>query len=144
MLLAKFALGCVGALAMAAVYTFHEGVIRVDVDEATPNGSHVHVWVPATVVPVALHFAPDSKLRQAAEKAAPALPALHVLAKELRNYPDADFVDVEDGDDHVQVRTRNGKVLVDVHEPNTEVRVAVRMGTLDDVVGAIQSHAPGA
>lgn len=144
MLLAKFALGCAGVLAMATVYTFHEGVIRVDVDEPAPGGSHVHLWVPATVVPMALRFAPDAKLREAAEQAAPALPALRVLAKELRKYPDADFVEVEDGDDHVQVRTRNGKVLVDVHQPDAEVHVAVPLATLEDVVSAMESHAPGA
>ena len=58
MILAKLALGAVGTLAFATVYTFREGTIRIDVDEHRPGGSHVHFWVPATVVPAALHFVP--------------------------------------------------------------------------------------
>src|SRR5690349_23240540 len=58
MLLAKAALGVSGALVAAGAYTFHEGVIRVDVDEFRVGGSHVHLWVPAAMVPMAMHFVP--------------------------------------------------------------------------------------
>ena len=52
LLLAKAALGLGATVLFAAAYVFHEGVIRVDVDENRVDGNHVHVWVPATVVPV--------------------------------------------------------------------------------------------
>jgi hypothetical protein len=54
MLLAKLALGLGGTLVLAGVYTFHEGVMRVDEDHG--DGRRVRVWVPAALVPLA--FAP--------------------------------------------------------------------------------------
>ncbi len=91
MILAKLALGAVGTLAFATVYTFREGTIRVDVDEHRPGGSHVHVWVPAALVPAAMHFVPDDKLLEAACHAREALPIVKIVAAELENYPNADF-----------------------------------------------------
>ena len=49
MLLAKVALALCGTLVLTTAYAFHEGVLRVDEDQS--NGRHVHVWVPAAIVP---------------------------------------------------------------------------------------------
>ena len=49
LLLAKLALGMTGTIVLAGVYTFHDGVMRVDVDDRG-QGHHVHVWAPAAVV----------------------------------------------------------------------------------------------
>jgi hypothetical protein len=57
MLLAKLALGLCGTVAVAGAYTFHEGVMRVDEDHF--DGRHVHVWLPAAIVPMALHVVPS-------------------------------------------------------------------------------------
>ena len=43
MLLAKAALGLGGTIVLAGAYTFHKGVIRVDVDEFRTGSSHVHI-----------------------------------------------------------------------------------------------------
>src|SRR5216683_3101167 len=98
MLLAKAALGLGGTLVLAGAYTFHEGVIRIDVDEYRSGGSHVHMWVPAAAVPMAMHFVPGEHLRRASEQAREALPVLHAIVKELKKYPDADFVEVDGHD----------------------------------------------
>ncbi len=94
MLFAKAALGMSGALVLAGAYTFHEGVIRVDVDEYRAGGSHIHMWVPAAVVPMTMHFVPKHHWRDAAEQAREFLPLTHALIKELKKFPDADFVEV--------------------------------------------------
>ena len=57
LVLAKVALGLGATLAMTTAYVFHEGVVRVDVDERRPGGSHVHVWVPATAVSAGMRVA---------------------------------------------------------------------------------------
>ncbi len=121
MLLAKAALGVSGALVMAGAYTFHEGVIRVDVDEFRAGGSHVHLWVPAAVVPMAMHLVPKHDLRNATEQAREFLPVVHALFKELKKFPDAEFVEVKDEDQHVQIRTRGGKLQIDVEAPDQSV-----------------------
>ena len=134
MILAKIALGAVGTMAVATVYTFREGTIRVDVDEHRAGGSHVHFWVPAAAVPAALHFVPDNKLQEAVDRSRDALPIVQIVAEELEKYPNAEFVTVDGQDEHVKVSVKNGKVYVDVLDHNNEVHVAVPVSTIKDVV----------
>ena len=144
MLVAKIALGIASTVAFATIYTFREGLIKVDVDEFRPGGSHVHVWVPAAAVPAALHFAPRHHLQNAAEHLEPFMPAIRQLAKELRKYPDAQFVDVVDGSDHVKISTRGGKLQIDVVDPGDSVHVTVPISTLEDVASQLERNIPGA
>jgi hypothetical protein len=144
MLLAKAVLGMGGALVLAGAYTFREGVIRVDVDEYRAGGSHIHMWVPAAVVPMTMHFVPRHHWRDAAEQAREFLPLTHALIKELKKFPDADFVEVTDSDQHVQIRTHQGKLQIDVEEPGQNVHLLVPLSTLDDVTSQLESSAPGA
>src|SRR5207244_13656557 len=96
MLLAKAALGLGGTLVLAGAYTMREGVIRIDIDEFRSGGSHVHMWVPAAAVPMAMHLVPDKHWRHASEPAREAMPILHAIFKDLRKYPDDDFVSFKD------------------------------------------------
>jgi hypothetical protein len=144
MLLAKIALGLASTVAFAAIYTFREGVIRVDVDEFRAGGSHVHLWVPAAAVPIALHCTPRNHLENAAVKIQPWIPTIRQLAKELEKYPEANLIEVVDGTDHVQIRTHAGKLQIDVHEPGETVHVAVPIATLEDISGQLTENIPGA
>ena len=140
MLLAKLALGFCGTVALAGVYTFHEGVMRVDEDHY--DGRHVHVWVPAAIVPMALHVVPSRHLERALEHAGPWLPTLRTLTKELKKYPEADFVEVQDGSQHVHIRTHQGKLLIDVTEPEETVHVACPLAMMEDVARTLESKSP--
>ncbi len=144
MLVAKIALGIASTVAFATIYTFREGLIKVDVDEFRAGGSHVHVWVPAAAVPVALHFAPRRHMQNAAHHLEPFMPTIRQLAKELRKYPDAQFVDVVDGSDHVKISTRGGKLQIDVIDPGDSVHVTVPISTLEDVASQLERNIPGA
>jgi hypothetical protein len=144
MLFAKLALGFCGTAAVAGAYTFHEGVMRVDVDEANHRGTHVHVWVPAAVVPMALHLVPSQHLESALHDAGPWMPTLRALTKELRRYPETELVEVRDHGDHVRIRTHQGKLLIDVSEPNEEVHVACPLAMMEDVARELEARAPGA
>jgi hypothetical protein len=141
-LLAKIALGVTGTMALATMYTFREGTIRVDVDEHQANGAHVHVWVPAAVVPMALHFVPDDKLRQAENHAEEWLPIVRATVLSLKDHPDADFVEVQDGDQHVHVQTQDGRIRVDVTDEGEEVHVACPISTIEDVADQIDARSP--
>ena len=143
-LLAKAALGVTGTLFVAGAYTFHEGVIRIDVDEHRAGGSHVHLWVPAAAVPMAMHLVPQKHLREAVEHSREALPIAHAIVKELKKYPDVDLVEVVDGKQHVQIRTRNGKLQIDVEAPDEQVHLLVPLSTLEDVTRQLEDSAPRA
>jgi len=134
MILAKLALGAVGTLAFATAYTFHEGTIRVDVDEHRPGGSHVHFWVPAAAVPAAMHFVPDDKLQEAIERSEEFMPVAQAVVDGLQKYPDVEFVRVDSEDEHVRVSVRDGKIYVDVQDHGDDVHVAVPVSTIKDVL----------
>jgi hypothetical protein len=141
-LLAKVALGFGTTLAVAGAYTFHQGVIRVDVDEFRQGGSHVHMWVPAAVVPMALHFVPKHHLHHASIEAREAMPIVRTMFHELRNYPNTLFVDVSDGDQHVRVATEHGALAIDVTEKGQEdVHLRVPISTVEDVFAQLEQAA---
>ena len=144
LLIAKAALGLGGTLVLAGAYTMREGVIRVDVDEFRSGGSHVHMWVPAAAVPMAMHFVPSKQMRCASEQAREALPILHVVVKELKKYPDTEFVEIDDNDQHVRVRTHGGKLQIDVDAPDQKVHVLCPLSTIEDVTSQLEERAPGA
>src|SRR6202158_6411674 len=101
MLLAKAALGLGSTLVLAGAYTMREGVILIAVDAYRAGVSHVHMWLPAAAVPMAMHFVPGKHIRHASEQAREALPVLHAIVKEMKKYTDADLVAVVDHDQHV-------------------------------------------
>lgn len=143
-LLGKIALGFGATVVMATAYTFHEGVIRVDVDETRANGSHVHVWAPAAMVPMAMHFVPTRHLMRAQEHAGRYMPLVHSVAKELVRFPEATFVEVQSGDQHVVVRTHDRSIWVDVDAPDEHVHVKCPIETIDDVALQLAAGAPPA
>jgi hypothetical protein len=144
MLLAKAALGLGGTLVLATAYTFREGVIRVDVDEFRSGGSHVHLWVPAAAVPMVMHLVPDKHWRHATEESREALPILRAVVKELKKYPDAVFVEVVDSNEHVRIRTHDGKLQIDVDSPDEKVHVLCPLSTIEDVTVLLEEHGPAA
>jgi len=144
LLLGKVALGLGATVAVAGAYVFHEGVIRVDVDEHRDGGSHVHFWVPATVVSTGMHFVPKETMQQAAEQARPYLPVLREVSKELEKYPDAELVEVSDPQQHLRISTAGGKLRIDaVSEDGDVVHVSVPARVLRDVADELEDHAPG-
>ena len=64
--------------------------------------------------------------------------------KELKKYPDVDLVEVVDGKQHVQIRTRNGKLQIDVEAPDEQVHLLVPLSTLEDVTRQLEDSAPRA
>jgi hypothetical protein len=143
-LLAKAALGLGGALVLAGAYTMREGVIRVDVDEFRSGGSHVHMWVPAAAIPMAMHFLPDKQWHRASDQARDAMPILRAVAKELKKYPDAEFVEIDDRNQHVRVRTAGGRIQIDVDTPDEKVHVLCPLSTIEDVAVQLEEHGSGA
>lgn len=140
LLLAKAGLGLAGAAMLAGAYAFHEGVVRVDVDEFKPHGTHLHLCVPAAIVPVAVRLVPDNNLREAARQAAPWMPAARAAARELATYSDAAFVEVRNAEQHVRIRTRGGKLHVDVETPEESVHVTCTPRMLEDVFSQLEAR----
>jgi hypothetical protein len=142
LIIAKVALGLGATLAMATAYTFHEGVINVDVDESRHGGKHVHFWLPATTVSAGLRLTPKRYLRNASEHVRPYLPLLRVVAKELEKYPNAELVDVTDSEKHVRIAMVNGKLHVDAVGEGDTVHLIIPAETLRDVADRLEDASP--
>jgi hypothetical protein len=140
--LAKAALCAVATLALTTAYVFHEGVIRVDVDEHRSGGSHVHFWVPATTVSVGLRLVPRHHLQQAAAQARPYLPVLRELSKELKKCPNAELLDVRDSSEHVRITAKDGKLYLDAVSDSDNVHIAFPVETIADVANRLEDAAP--
>ena len=143
-LLAKAALGLGGTLVLAGAYSMREGVIRIDVDEYRSGGSHVHMWVPAAAISMVMHFVPEKCLHNATHQAREAMPILHALVKELKKYPDAEFVEIDDKSEHVRMRTHGGKLQIDVDAPDQKVHVLCPLSTIEDVASQLEERGPAA
>jgi hypothetical protein len=142
LIIAKVALGLGATLALSGAYVFHEGVINVDVDEFRSGGSHVHFWVPATAVSLGMRVVPRHHLEQAAAQAQPFLPVLREMAKELKKFPNAKFVEVKDGTDHVYIGTLDGKLRIDAVNSTETVHLRIPVETIEDVADRLEADAP--
>jgi hypothetical protein len=142
MLLAKLALGVGGTIVLAGAYTFREGVLRVSVDEYRPDGSHVHLFLPAAVLPMAVRLAPRHEIERGLRNSAEWLPTLKTLATELRKYPEAAFVEVTDANEHVRIRTHRGKLQIDVESPEETVHISCPLVAIEDLSSELDARRP--
>lgn len=140
MILAKLALGFGGTMVLAGGYVFHEGVIRVE--EKGRGGEHVRVWVPAALVPLAMHAVPQERMEHVVERAGPWMPTLRALAHELEKYPDTDFVEVTGPDAHVKVAVHGGSLQVDVEAPEQNVHVLCPLVVIEDISRQVEDRTP--
>jgi len=143
LLLGKVALGLGATFALATGYVFHEGTIRVDVDENRVGGSHVHLWVPATTASLGLRLAPRRYLRQASTQSRAYLPVLREVSKELEKYPNAEFLDVRQPSQHVRIAVRAGKLYIDAVTDEETVHVNLPTQVLEEVADRLEDAAPG-
>ena len=66
------------------------------------------------------------------------------LTKELEKYPEAELVEVRDANQHVRIRTHNGKLLIDVTEPGENVHVVCPLVMMEDVAREFEAQSPAA
>ena len=93
---------------------------------------------------MAMHFVPSKHMRYASEPSREALPVLHAIIKELKKYPDADFVEVVDHDQHVRMRTHEGKLQIDVDARDEKVHVLCPLSTIEDLTTQLEKRGPAA
>jgi len=87
---------------------------------------------------------PQRPLEQAAEQIKPHLPMLRMIAKELKRYPNAEFLDVTDEDQRVHIATADGKLRIDVVDNNQNVHLQVPVETLMDIADRFEDAARSA
>ncbi len=141
-MLARVMLPVLGIVALAGAYVVHEGAVRVAVDEQVADGKHIHLLVPAVLVPVGMKFVPEQKLREAIVQARPWLPLIEAASQELARLPDSNLIEVRDPQDHVSIAKRGALLVIDVQSPRETVHVSVPLKTLNRVARHLESLGP--
>jgi len=140
--LKKVMAGMAGAVVLAGAYLIHEGAIRVRVDEQGAKGNHLHLFVPAGLVPAGMMFVPEAKLREVTAEARPWLPAVQAASGELARYADCDLVEVRDADEHVYIAKRGALLIIDVHSPQETVHISFPLKMLEKVAQRLGALGP--
>ena len=123
--LAKLGIGVLGTALAGTAALSSEGFIYVNVQEKQPGGSHVHVLVPAALVPTAMHFVPRHNFANSSHDLSEALPIIDAAIPALNDSPDGVLVEVRDPGEHVLVAKRGGSIIVDVNDHDETVHVSV-------------------
>jgi len=138
-MVARVMLPALGTVVLAGAYVVHEGAVRIAVDEQAPGGTHIHLLLPAALVPVGMKFVPDQKLREATAQARPWLPAIRAASQELARLPDSDLVEVRDAEQHVSISKRGALLVIDVQSTRESVHVSVPLHTVEEVAREVES-----
>ena len=137
MLLGKIGTGILGTVLVAGGIVSSQGFLHVRVLETRRNGTHLHLILPAMVVPIALRLVPRERLERAARQVQPWLPAIGAAATQLANCPDGSLVEVTEPDQQVRVAKTDGSIVVDVNDPGEAVHVSVPLATVRSAANVI-------
>lgn len=140
--LAKLGIGVLGTALVGSAALSTEGFIYVNVREKQPGGSHVNVFVPAAIVPAALHFVPRHNFADSSHDMREALPIIDAAIPALSDSPDGVLVEVREPDEHVLVVKHGGSIVVDVNDPEETVHVSVPLRAAQSAIHQIADASP--
>ncbi len=133
-LLGKIALGMAGVGLAGVGLLCSEGFVQVKVIEKEPQGRHINLIAPAILAPIAVHFAPQRDLAQAAREIRPYLPAIRAALDGLRDTDDVVLVEVKEPEERVQVSKSSRSIVVDVDDANETVHVSTPIRAISSTV----------
>jgi hypothetical protein len=141
-LLGKVALGIAGTALAGVGLICSEGMIEVKVVEKQPEVHHVYVLAPAMLVPITMHFIPNSKLGRAASEIKPWMPTIRAALEQLREGEDVTLVDAREPGQHVLVTKSGGSVVVDVTDTDETVHVSTPIRAIESTVERVAAASP--
>ncbi len=141
-MLGKIMFGLLGTAALAGTYMVHEGAVRVSVDKREPGGRHLHLIVPAALLPAGMYLVPDQQLRAATAGMRPWLPAVRIASEQLARLPDAELVEVRQPGQHVHIAKRGALLVVDVESLRETVHISFPLKTTSQVARRLQELDP--
>lgn len=143
-LLILFACGALvltGSGVALAATVVQSGVMTVHVDDRSSDGVRLFLPVPAALIEVGVGtlplWMPDDELAEVRRQLAPWQPALRAAARALEEAPSAVLVSVDSPSERVRVAKEGRSLTVDVHSPDTDVRVSLPAHTLTRILDAL-------
>jgi hypothetical protein len=135
--LAKLGVGVLGTALVGGAALSSEGFINVKVDEKEADGHHIHLIVPAALVPVGLRFVPRQNLAEAAQNLRDNMAIIYAALPALEQCPDSVFVEVTDPGEHVLVAKVGGSIVIDVNDADDVVHVSVPLRAAESAIHQI-------
>lgn len=136
-LLAKLGVGVLGTALVGAAALSSEGFINIKVDEKEADGHHIHLIVPAALVPVTLKFVPRQNLAEAAQNLRDNMAIIDSALPALEECPDGVLVEVTEPGEHVLVAKRGGSIVIDVNDADDVVHVSVPLRAAESAIHEI-------
>ena len=127
---------------MVTSVVLKDGIIEVNVQEKHPNGSHIHLFVPATAATWGIHLAPEKRLAENLRGQAADLAVAHLALRELEKIPDSILAQVDSPEEHVRIAIRSGNLVVDVDDPGEKVHANVPIRAVRKVIEDLEANAP--
>jgi 23S rRNA (uridine2552-2'-O)-methyltransferase len=121
-------------MAVTTAVVMKDGMIEVNVQEHHKEGSHVHLYLPATVATWGVQLAPAVRMKEHLGQQRENLALARAALRELEKVPDAELVDVESPKEHVHVAIERGDFVVDVNDPGVTAKVRDALGGQADVI----------
>jgi hypothetical protein len=141
-LFGKIALGVVGTAVAGLGLLCSEGMVEVKVVERQPEVHHVYVIAPAMLAPIAVHFAPQRDLSQAAAEIRPWMPTIRAALEQLRETDDMTLVEVKEPGEHVRVTKEGGSIVVDVEDHDDTVHVSTPIRAISSTIEQLAAAGP--
>ena len=131
-----------GSFVLGAALIYDGGAVRIRVHEKKPEGTNIHLLVPAIAVPAALRLAPEKDLRKASEEIRPYLPAIKIAAEELAKCPDGPLVQVTSPRERVSIVKSGESLVIDVDSPDETVHVSFPLKMVHSIARRFEAVGP--
>jgi hypothetical protein len=129
-------------LLLVVVVAYAAGTVDVSVREKKPDGTRIHLMVPAVLISGGLRFVPGDQLSKASVDLRPWLPAIKAASRELARCPETILVDVQDRNDRVIVAKRGNSIVVDVDSEEDTVHVSVPLRFVAAIAQQLETSGP--
>jgi len=127
--------GVLGLVSAGVIALFQGGIATVYVQTSDLT---LFIPVPMAAAELALQFAPEEEMQQVRQELAPHKELILAAFKELRNCPDAVFVEVRSQDENVLVAKKGSDLIVDVDSPDeAQVHVVVPLRSVERILEAL-------
>lgn len=119
------------------------GTVTVEVTEHRAGGSDVRIHIPGALAQACLWLVPDAALAEVdrdVRRAGPASDVIRALSRELKNCPDAVFVDVASVDETVRLAKKDRYLVVNVDSADETVHIRVPIAIVASAMTRIDGH----
>ena len=131
-----------GTVMLGGVVLYSGGAVNVRVDEKRANGHHIHVALPALVLPLGMKLVPDRQLQKAPAELRRWLPVIQAAAEELERCPDGPFVEVDNPNEKVSIAKHGDSLVIDVDSARETVHVSFPLKTVLSLVRELEAAGP--